>query len=229
MKLPRAPAAIVFDMDGLLFDTETLYQQAIVIAATEAGHEVVPEVFNRTVGLPWAQSRALLLTHFGETFPVDDFQEAWVRHFWVIAETRLELKPGALELLDTLDQLGLPRAIATSSSPRTVERHLMAHNLLGRFNEIVGHGDYERGKPAPDPFVRAAERLGIEPWSCLALEDSHNGVRSASAAGMMTVMVPDLLEPTDEIRGLCTFVANDLHEVRHSLLDAWALREKHQS
>jgi HAD superfamily hydrolase (TIGR01509 family) len=208
-------------MDGLLLDTETLYQEALVLAAAEGGHEVVQEVFNRTVGLPWAQSRTLLLSHFGETFPVDEFQETWVRHFWVIAETRLELKPGALELLDTLDRLGLPCAIATSSSRRTVDRHLAAHNLLGRFNEIVGHGDYERGKPAPDPFLKAAERLGVEPRSCLALEDSHNGVRSASAAGMMTVMVPDLLEPTAEIRGLCSFVARDLHEVRRSVLDTW--------
>jgi beta-phosphoglucomutase-like phosphatase (HAD superfamily) len=163
----------------------------------------------------------MLLSHFGETFPVDAFQETWVRHFWVIAETRLELKPGVLELLDTLDGLRLPRAIATSSSRRTVERHLTAHHLLGRFNEIVGHGDYERGKPAPDPFLRAAERLGVDPQPCLAMEDSHNGVRSASAAGMMTVMVPDLLEPTDEIRGLCSFVARDLHEVRRSVLDTW--------
>jgi beta-phosphoglucomutase-like phosphatase (HAD superfamily) len=141
--------------------------------------------------LPWAQSRALLLSHFGEAFPVDEFQETWVRHFWVIAETRLALKLGALELLDTLDQFRLPRAIATSSSRRTVERHLTAHNLMGRFQEIVGHGDYERGKPAPDPFLKAAERLGVEPQRCLALEDSHNGVRSASSAGMMTIMVPD--------------------------------------
>jgi HAD superfamily hydrolase (TIGR01509 family) len=208
-------------MDGLLFDTEALYQEAIVLAAAEGGHEVAQEVFSRTVGLPWAQSRAVLLSHFGETFPVDAFQETWVRHFWVIAETRLELKPGALELLDTLDQLGLARAIATSSSRRTVDRHLAAHNLLDRFNEIVGHGDYERGKPAPDPFLRAAERLGVEPRSCLALEDSHNGVRSASAAGMMTVMVPDILEPTDEIRALCTLVVRDLHAVRDAVLDAW--------
>jgi beta-phosphoglucomutase-like phosphatase (HAD superfamily) len=172
------------------------------------------------VGVPWAQSRTMLLSHFGETFPVDDFEVAWVRHFWVIAETRLALKPGALELLDTLDQLRLPRAIATSSSHRTVERHLTAHNLMGRFEEVVGHGDYERGKPAPDPFLKAAERLGVEPQLCLALEDSHNGVRSASSAGMMTIMVPDLLEPTDEIRVLCTFVARDLHEVRRSVLAA---------
>jgi HAD superfamily hydrolase (TIGR01509 family) len=218
MKLPRAPAAVIFDMDGLLFDTETLYQEAIVLAAAEGGHEVPVDVFNRTIGVPWAQSRTLLLSHFGKGFPVDEFQEAWVRHFWVIAETRLALKPGALELLDTLDQFRLPRAIATSSSRLTVERHLTAHNLLGRFDEIVGRGDYERGKPAPDPFLKAAERLGVEPLLCLALEDSHNGVRSASSAGMMTIMVPDLLEPTDEIRGLCCFIARDLHEARGLIL-----------
>jgi HAD superfamily hydrolase (TIGR01509 family) len=129
----------------------------------------------------------------------------------------LRCKLGAVELLDTLDQFRLPRAIATSSSRRTVERHLTAYNLMGRFAEIVGHGDYERGKPAPDPFLKAAARLGVEPDLCLALEDSHNGVRAASSAGMMTIMVPDLLEPTDEIRGLCTFVVRDLHEV-HSLI-----------
>jgi HAD superfamily hydrolase (TIGR01509 family) len=220
MQLPRAPAAIVFDMDGLLFDTETLYQEAILLAASEGGHEIAVDVFNRTVGLPWAESRALLLSHFGEAFRVDEFQAAWVRHFWVIAETRLALKPGALELLDTLDQFRLPRAIATSSSRRTVERHLTAHNLMGRFEEIVGHGDYEKGKPAPDPFLKAAERLGVEPRLCLALEDSHNGIRSASSAGMMTVMVPDLLEPTDEIRALCIFVARDLHDVRRLILSS---------
>jgi HAD superfamily hydrolase (TIGR01509 family) len=214
MKLPSTPAAVVFDMDGLLFDTETLYQEAIHLAAAEAGHEVAPGFFNRTVGLPWAESRALLLSHFGENFAVDEFQAEWVRHFWVIAETRLALKPGALELLDTLDRFRLPRAIATSSSRRTVERHLSAHSLTERFDKIVGHGDYERGKPAPDPFLKAAERLGVEPRLCLALEDSHNGVRSASSAGMMTIMVPDLLEPTEEIRGLCTLVVRDLHEVR---------------
>jgi len=220
MQLPRAPAAIIFDMDGLLFDTETLYQEAILLAAAEGGHEIAVDVFNRTVGLPWAESRALLLSHFGEAFRVDEFQATWVRHFWVIAETRLALKPGALELLDTLDQFRLPRAIATSSSRRTVERHLTAHNLMGRFEEIVAHGDYDRGKPAPDPFLKAAERLGVEPRLCLALEDSHNGIRSASSAGMMTVMVPDLLEPTDEIRALCIFVARDLHDVRRLIVSS---------
>ena len=221
MKLPRRPAAVIFDMDGLLLNTEALYQEAVLLAAAERGHEVMPGFFAKTVGLPWAQCRALLLSHFGETFAVDEFQEAWVRHFWMIAETRLSLKVGALELLDTLDQFRLPRAIATSSSRRTVERHLTSHNLIGRFDAIVAHGDYQSGKPAPDPFLKAAERLGIEPRLCVALEDSHNGVRSASSAGMMTIMVPDLLEPSDDICALCTFVARDLLQVRSLILAAY--------
>jgi beta-phosphoglucomutase-like phosphatase (HAD superfamily) len=78
----------------------------------------------------------------------------------------------------------------------------------------VAHGDYKTSKPAPDPFLKAAERLGAKPRFCLALEGSFNGIRSASSAGMMTVMVPDLLEPTDEIRSLCAYVVADLHAVR---------------
>ena len=96
MRLPRPPIAVVFDMDGLLFDTERLYQEALHIAAAEAGCEVVPDFFNQTLGLPWPECRVLLLSHFGETFAVDDFQAVWIRHFWVIAETRLTLKTGVL-------------------------------------------------------------------------------------------------------------------------------------
>jgi beta-phosphoglucomutase-like phosphatase (HAD superfamily) len=108
MSLPRAPAAVVCDMDGLLFDTERLYQEALHLAAAEGDHDVAPDLFNRTLGLPWPECRLLLLSHFGEAFAVDDFQAAWIRHFWVIAETRLTLKTGVLELFDTLDQLSFP-------------------------------------------------------------------------------------------------------------------------
>lgn len=220
MTLPRMPAAIVFDMDGLLFDTETLYQEAAAVAAEEGGHDISSGIIFRLIGLPWPQGRALLRDHFGEGFPVDEFEAAWLAHFWRMADTHLPLKPGVVELLDALDALRLPRAIATSSSHRTVQHHLSAHDLASRFHAVVGAGDYASGKPEPDPYLKAAERLGVAPGMCLALEDSHNGVRSASAAGMMTVMVPDLLEPTAEIRDLCMLVATDLHEVRRLILAA---------
>jgi HAD superfamily hydrolase (TIGR01509 family) len=218
MTLPFRPSAVIFDMDGLLFDTEALWQEALLSAAAEAGHEIPDEVYNKSIGVRRSQCGGLFLSHFGEDFLFDDFHADWRRHFWLIAENRPALKPGVPELLEILDQLGLPRAIATSSSRTTVERHLISHGLMDRFDQIICRGDYENGKPAPDPFLRAAERLGVAPKLCLALEDSHIGVRSASAAGMMTVMVPDLLEPTEDISTLCVFVARDLHEVRDLVL-----------
>lgn len=217
-RLPRPPTAVIFDMDGLLFDTESLYQKAILAAAEDGGHDVTSTV-RFMIGLPHHKSRVLLLDHYGAAFPVDEFLTAMVRHFDLMAATSLSLKPGVIELLDTLDDLRIPRAIATSSAHSTVQHHLATQNLVERFPHVVGHGDYVASKPAPDPFLKAAERLGVEPRLCLALEDSHNGVRSAVSAGMMTVMVPDLLEPTDEIRRLCVFVASDLHEVRRVILN----------
>jgi HAD superfamily hydrolase (TIGR01509 family) len=218
MTLPHRPRAVIFDMDGLLFDTEALWQEALLSAAAEAGHTIPDEVYNKSIGIRRSHTRGLFLSHFGDNFRFDDFHASWSRHFWRIAEDKLALKPGALELLDTLDQLRLPRAIATSSSRTTVERHLTSHGMMDRFDHIVCRGEYENGKSAPDPFLKAAERLGVGPRLCLALEDSHVGVRSASAAGTMTVMVPDLLEPTEEVRALCVLVARDLHQVRDLVL-----------
>lgn len=129
------------------------------------------------------------------------------------------LKPGVVELLDRLDRLGLPRAIATSSARPNVARNLDRFGLAHRFDAILAAGDYAHGKPHPAPYLAAALALRVAPSDCLALEDSHNGVRSAAAAGMMTIMVPDLLEATDEIAALAIHVAQDLHEVER-LLDA---------
>ena len=218
MTLPNRPSAVIFDMDGLLFDTEALWQEALLSAADEAGHAIPDEVYNRSIGVRRSQCRGLFASHFGEDFGFDEFHADWTRHFWSIAERKLALKPGALELLACLEQARLPRAIATSSSRTTVERHLAAHRLTDRFDQLICRGDYENGKPAPDPFLKAAERLGVEPRLCLALEDSHIGVRSAAAAGAMTVMVPDLQAPTEELSGLCVLVARDLHQVRELVL-----------
>jgi beta-phosphoglucomutase-like phosphatase (HAD superfamily) len=218
MMLPHSPRAVIFDMDGLLVDTEALWQKALLAAAAEAGHEIPSAVYDGSIGLRRSQCGPLFRAHFGEDFAFETFHGDWRRHFWRVAEGRQALKPGAAELVDLLEGLGLPRAIATSSSRTTVERHLTANRLAGRFHQVVSRDDCEQGKPAPDPYLRAAERLGVAPGLCLALEDSHVGVRSASAAGAMTVMVPDLLQPTEEIGALCVLVARDLHQVRDLVL-----------
>ena len=213
MTLPRTVAAVVFDMDGVLFDTETVYEQAALAAAREVGIDMTSAFFRSTVGSPWPVVRAQLLAEYGPDLAVDELSEISRRIFRELSEQRSLLKPGVLELLDLLDELKLPRAVATSSMRTTVERHFQRHELVRRFDAIVAHGEYERHKPHPDPFLKAAEMLGVAPHQCLALEDSHHGVRSASSAGMMTVMVPDLLPATDEICALCLHVAQDLHEV----------------
>ncbi|MEI7711929.1 MAG: HAD family phosphatase [Rhodospirillales bacterium] len=218
MILPRPPAAVVFDMDGLLFDTEALYRDAFLLASDEGGHGFGEALFRATVGNTWPMTQALLFRHAGNDFPIDAFLASWHRHYAVVAADGVPLKPGVLPLLDTLDALGLPRAIATSSRRETATGHLAAHALTDRFHTVVAQGDAAASKPAPDPYLLAALRLGVAPDRCLALEDSHNGVRSASAAGMMTVMVPDLLEATAEIAALCIFVATDLHRVRDAVL-----------
>ena len=213
MSLPHAPQAVIFDMDGLLFDTEALYQQAYLEAAELGGYDVPAEVIRQTIGVPWVRGRGLMLLELGEPFPIDDYYARMTDRFVELSATELRLKPGVLELLDLLDDLDLPRCIATSSSHETVRDHLAAHNLTHRFHAVIGHGDYRNSKPAPDPYLLAAERLAVPAGFCLALEDSHGGVRSAAAAGMMTIMVPDLVPPTAEIRSLCLYVAQSLHDV----------------
>lgn len=213
MPLPRKVHAVVFDMDGLLFDTEALYRDVVIATALEAGHAMPLDFYLSTIGTPLQATREAFDRHFGAGFDFDRFWAAATQRFSAATETQLRLKPGVVELLTVLDELALPRAIATSSHHEHARHHLTAFDLSDRFHAVVAHGDYARGKPHPEPFLAAAERLGIEPALCLALEDSWHGVRAASAAGMMTIMVPDLMLPTAEMETLCIHIADDLHEV----------------
>ena len=217
MRFPRAVRAVVFDMDGLLVDSERVFRDSMMAVAKRSGREMPMDVFLSMVGAPREQNRRVALAHFGEAFDVDGWWAEVTQHAHAQFEVDLVLKAGVLELLDLLDARRIPRAIATSSGRDSVFRQLKPHFLLDRFGAIVAAGDYARGKPAPDPFLVAAERLGVAPADCLALEDSHNGVRAAHAAGMMTVMVPDLLPATEEMRALCIHVAETLHEVSAAL------------
>ncbi len=214
MVLPRPIRAVVFDMDGLLIDTETLYRDAIMGAAAAMGVELPLALFDRMIGVPIARNREQLTEHFGADFNIDALLEGAARRFHEEVDFETLVKAGVRELLDALDETGIPRAIATSSPHEAVRAHLGPVGLLGRFNAVVARGDYAQGKPAPDPFLRAAAVLRVDPADCLALEDSHNGVRAAHAAGMMTVMVPDLLVPTDEMHEKCVAVVASLHHVR---------------
>jgi HAD superfamily hydrolase (TIGR01509 family) len=215
--LPRPVKAVVFDMDGLLVDTEVVVFRAMTRAAAGAGGQMPFETFKRMVGLQHAASDRIVREHFGDGFDLEAWNAAVSAHFREELAAGIALKAGVLEILDHLDALGLPRAIATSSSLESVHASLGPHSLIDRFHALITRDVQTMGKPHPEPFLKAAEALDVDPAACLALEDSHNGVRAACAAGMMTVMVPDMLDPTEEMRTLCVRIASDLHEVRAML------------
>ena len=219
IRLPSMPQAVVFNMDGLLFDTEALYRDAMLTTAQALGQIMPLSLYLATIGLSGEATRQSLSRHFGADFDLDGFWRQASATFHTLTTTELRLKPGVVELIDLLEDLGIPFAIATSSEHHDVERNLGLHGLFDRFPVVVAHGDYQLGKPHPEPFLTAARRLDVPPELCLALEDSHNGVRSASSAGMMTIMVPDLLAATEEIRSLCVNVAAHLGQVHHALLN----------
>lgn len=213
VRFPATPQAIVFDLDGVLFDTEALYRDALLAAAEEVGIHLPLSLCQRMVGLHGHAARMLLREHVGDELDLDTVWHSASRRYHAMLDTDLRLKPGVTALLDTLDEFGLPRAIATSSPHGIAIHHLEAFGLRDRFDALVAAGDCERCKPFPDPYLRAARILNKATGVCLALEDSQAGVRSAVAAGVPTIMVPDLQQPSAELRRLCASVVTGLDDV----------------
>lgn len=213
MTFPRGVQAVVFDMDGLLLDTETVYQAAMIEAGGAYGIDFTAATYQTMVGKTNPECAVLLRDLHGPDFPV----EAYFKRVWsdveLLLEAEVRLKTGVMEILDYLDALGVPRAIATSNSREAVERYLGRFDLVKRFHAVVANADVTRHKPHPDPYLEAARRLNVHPTLCVALEDSHPGVRAAHAAGMMTIMVPDILDPTEEMHDKCVHIAHSLHAV----------------
>jgi len=218
MLFPRPIEAVLFDMDGLLVDTESVYREAVAAEAAARGHPLPLSLLLQMPGLPEHACDELAGRHFGQNVDVSAYSAGVTRRVTEMVKAGVAVKDGVVELLDLLDQKRLPRAIVTSSSHETVEGHLAFTGILPRFDAVIAQGDYDKGKPHPAPFLRGAEVLAKDPARCLVLEDSYNGVRAAHAAGMITVMVPDLLDATDEMRNLCHAIVNTLHTVRLALL-----------
>lgn len=216
--IPAPLDAVIFDMDGLLLDTETLWRETMFAVGGRMGRPVSNDLFSRIVGHPREESDAMLMAHFGADFPLSEFHEHCTAHWSGLCAETVPLRPGARELLEALARAGVPRAIATSTRREAAVSHLRKAGIHHLLDAVVTRSDVARGKPHPDTFLMAAHRLGARPAHCLALEDSHNGVRAAHAAGMSTVMVPDTLPATDEMRRLCAAVVDSLHDVRCAVL-----------
>jgi len=207
-------------MDGTVLDTELVFRAIVFDVADELGFEMTDAVHKAMVGSSHEVTNRLLVETYGAAFPYTLFDEKCRIIMRERMHAEVPVKAGAREILAELRGRGIPTAIATSSRNAHATAHLGTARLIEMFDTIVTRDDVVNPKPHPEPYLTAARRLGIAPADCLALEDSHSGVRAASAAGMQTVMIPDLVGPNDEIAALCAAVMESLHHVRAAAFPA---------
>ena len=206
---------VIFDMDGLMFDTERLWDTLWEPACAALGLPLPADMEKFRAG-----GRGLagdnLRRHVAEYIPGDP--QKVLDKIWQLADARfargVPCKNGLKELLAALEDMGLPRIVASSSPRNMIEMNLQTTGTARYFHDIVCGNEVKLCKPAPDIFLEAARRIKVDIHDCMVLEDSHNGIRAGHASGAETVMVPDLLPVTDEMRSLYDDCCEDLFEVK---------------
>jgi len=214
----RLPRAVVFDMDGLMLDTERMASRCWSAAASAIGVAFDTVLLPSMIGRNSRDSREFVLAHYGADYPIDALMRESRAQFDAIAECEgIAVKPGLHELLDWLESIPIPRIVATSTRRERAMAHLERCLLMSRFHALVGGDEVTEGKPAPDIFLLAAARLDVVPADCVVLEDSEPGVRGAIAAGMIPIMVPDMHGPSPELLACEPLVLASLLEVKTHL------------
>lgn len=189
--------AVVWDMDGMIFDTERLSFVAWQAGAKSIGLEIDLPLFQSLIGMNSESIKRRLITTLGNDADVLELTRVASLEYDKLISKGPPLKAGARQCIELLKLLQVPQALATSSSRRYAERKLSHHALLDEFNAIVTGDQVSQGKPHPEPYLLAAERLSVDPACCIAFEDSVNGIASAYGAGMHTVLILDMC-PHDE-------------------------------
>lgn len=212
--------AVVFDMDGVLFDTERICMEAWREIAAEKKIENIEKAVLGCVGLNRTDTRAFFEREYGADFDYDEYHDACSARFHEkIARFGLPVKTGVMEILTFLKENGYKIGLASSTSRHGVLGHVNRAGIAEFFEVIVGGDMVEHSKPKPDIYLLACEQLGVKPENAIAIEDSPNGIRSAYAAGLKAVMVPDMIAPSPEIEALLYRKFDSLLGVRAMLAE----------
>ena len=205
---------VIFDMDGVIFDSERAYIDAYQKLAQKYGLGDVEQACIDSIGVTRELTRQIFFAYVGHEFDYDKYRE----EIQVELEKKpFELKPGVYEIFDWLKENDACVALASSTRQTHVFPMLDGADLKKYFDAIVCGDMVSHSKPHPEIFLTAAERLGAKPEDCYVIEDSYNGIRAAHAAGMHPIMVPDIIQPDEEIKGLAEVVLPSLNEVQEYL------------
>ncbi|MDR1291858.1 MAG: HAD family phosphatase [Clostridiales Family XIII bacterium] len=208
---------LIFDMDGLMFDSERLARDAYRVVASRRGFDLPGSLVDSTMGFLCSEVKEKLQAYFdAEGIDADASDVYRERNDLVLAmveEGGVPEKPGLRELIAYAQNMDMKLAVASASSPKRVGAFLGRSGMADVFDIVVNGGDVKKGKPDPEIFLLTAKRLGLEPKECLVLEDSENGLHSAVSAGMPAIVVPDRVQPSAEARGLAAAVLPSLSDV----------------
>ncbi len=218
---PHFPDAIIFDMDGLMLNSEVIFHEAWQTTLVDLGYDLDTATYLKLVGCSNDLAEKLLLNLLGTDFPIERFRDGWMARWERLVAQGIPIKPGLWPLLDWLDKINLPKAVGTSSGDHEAQTSLKSTGLWSRFQTIVTVDQAGAGKPAPDIFLTAANALDIAPANCLVLEDSNAGVQAAVAAGMAVIMVPDLQVPTAYAQHHALKIVSSLNDVLGHLQQTW--------
>lgn len=206
--------AVLLDNDGLLVDSERVTFEIWQEIFLRHGYELTLEAYCELIGMTEESTAAHIRERFPGLDPYNVVFAEWDAKYEILAPAGgVPLKKGAVELLDYCDLKGLKKAVASSNSLYWIQTLLGANGVFHRMDAVSHSKLVERGKPAPDIFLKAAELLGEDPSGCVVLEDSSNGIRAAHAAGMIPICIPDLKRPAQEVLDLCAAVLPDLAAV----------------
>lgn len=205
---------VIFDMDGLMFDTERIYYKAWQEAAKAHGYEMTWDVYTQIVARNSRYIEKVLKEIFGEDLPYKEVE--MVKRDMsnqMVAEEGIQIKKGLLELLDALEQKGIKKAVATSSQREKALHYLNLAGIKERFDDIICGDEVMESKPNPEIFVKVGTRLGAKASHTLVLEDSRLGLEAGKRGGMTTVLIPDLVKPDEEMKSNADYILTSLDEV----------------
>lgn len=209
------PELIIFDMDGLMFDTERIAYISWIQAALMYGYEIDEAIFKQTIGANLCKTKEIYVKHFGNGFPIAEVTYARFSIAENLIKTNgVEVKNGLYELLDYLKDINIKKAVATSTNRDRALSLLDRASIDTYFDYILCGDEIQHGKPNPEIFLKVAEKVGCQPKNSFVLEDSEVGVIAAYHAGMLPILIPDMIVPDEEVRILAFRQMENLLEAR---------------